>query len=512
MEKNEASDGDGEFCGDQCDLNLSSVQSGRQIIELLAAMEIVRPERQNAKRYNAYLERPKLCAQSRSPNTQDDFQKRLRSTLELIQDYLIRAGKRRYNQGPVLFHKVLESNFRGPKKERRLEEDLGLSNFEQQVENRLFQLQRNAVWSFNGLENIYKMPPTSNSRCQEAMLLTDIHPDRRFSDPELGSHNTTTRNVTNIEDSIRVWLDNRNGQVPDQSDENSRGLELAVEHQNNDNANDNFPKERSVEVTKTSERTSQENETRKNRVLGIGNWRDPTHKKQFKRGELHIKLLQKLKDNEVASRVSHNQPLCYTKPNKRITIQTDSSSSGQGATQTRENQEKVFAHGEWKDNYLKSSNQREVTAVLKALPEFRQELIQQQPIGILLLIDNTVTMYYLNKDKGTITIAQLVDKVLKLAEQYNGTIQANHIYGLYNTISDSITKVCRCGDYAIKKEVLQKILKELRIQISMDIFAICANQQCTKYSCITKDKFAVKRKGFKLQWSKEIPLLHSPIS
>ncbi|KAA6362990.1 MAG: hypothetical protein EZS28_041485, partial [Streblomastix strix] len=62
------------------------------------------------------------------------------------------------------------------------------------------------------------------------------------------------------------------------------------------------------------------------------------------------------------------------RPNKWITIQTDASSSGWGATLTRENQEKVFAHGEWKDNNLKSSNQREVTAVLKALLEFRQEL------------------------------------------------------------------------------------------------------------------------------------------
>ncbi|KAA6377434.1 MAG: hypothetical protein EZS28_027039 [Streblomastix strix] len=57
--------------GDQCDLNLSPVQSGRQITELLAIMEIDRPERQNTKRYSAFLERPRQTAHSRSPETHD---------------------------------------------------------------------------------------------------------------------------------------------------------------------------------------------------------------------------------------------------------------------------------------------------------------------------------------------------------------------------------------------------------------------------------------------------------
>ncbi|KAA6396029.1 MAG: hypothetical protein EZS28_008448 [Streblomastix strix] len=39
-----------------------------------------------------------------------------------------------------------------------------------------------------------------------------------------------------------------------------------------------------------------------------------------------------------------------------------------------------------------------------------------------------------------------------------------------------------------------------------------ANRLCTKYCSISKEKFAVKRNGFNLEWSKQIPLLHSPIS
>ncbi|KAA6360941.1 MAG: hypothetical protein EZS28_043531, partial [Streblomastix strix] len=82
---------------------------------------------------------------------------------------------------------------------------------------------------------------------------------------------------------------------------------------------------------------------------------------------------------------------------------------------------------------------------------------------------NTVTMYCLNQGKGSITIASLVDKVFKLAEQYSWTIKASHIPDLSNTIPDSISRLSRCGDYAIKREVLQRTLTELVIQFSIEI-------------------------------------------
>ncbi|KAA6393843.1 MAG: hypothetical protein EZS28_010633 [Streblomastix strix] len=198
--------------GNQCDLNISPVQSERQITELLAAMKIDRLERQNTKRYSGYLEKPKQCLYPRSLKTQDRVQGRLRSTFEFIQDYLVRTGRRRYNPGPGLFRQVLKSDIRYLKEKRRLAQDPRLLNSEQRVANRVFQarwdyrysgnnnaqrlvhndrpasrlhshqscgrdatvsmlqfqwsllqLQRDAVWSFNGSENLQQMLPASNS-------------------------------------------------------------------------------------------------------------------------------------------------------------------------------------------------------------------------------------------------------------------------------------------------------------------------------------------------------------
>ncbi|KAA6355233.1 MAG: hypothetical protein EZS28_049240, partial [Streblomastix strix] len=318
---------DDDFGGDQRDLNLSPVQSVRLITELPAAKEIDRPERQNTQRYSAYLERPRHRTQSRCPETQDHVQGRLRSAFEFILDYLVRAGRRHYNLGLGLFRQVLESNIRDPKEKRRLAQDPGLSNSELRAPHRVLQvredyrylgnnnaqrlnhnnrsasslqshqnsgrdatvfmlqlqqqlllLQLNAVWSFNSSEILQQMPPTSNSRSQEAMQLENLRLRRRQSDPELGSSNITTRDVANNDDSTGVRTDYRNGQEPDQSHADSRVLGLAVESQSNYNVNDNIPKERSVEAIKTSDGTSQEKEARKNKGLGIGNWRDPIHK------------------------------------------------------------------------------------------------------------------------------------------------------------------------------------------------------------------------------------------
>ncbi|KAA6365507.1 MAG: hypothetical protein EZS28_038965, partial [Streblomastix strix] len=310
------------------------------------------------------------------------------------------------------------------------------------------------------------------------------------------------------------WLDDRNGQEPDQPHADRRVLGLAVEHENNDNINDNIPKERSVEATKASDGTSQENDECKNKGLGIGNWRDPIHKstiqtrrashqvalKVERQGSSQQRLEQvdstqqerdtryNLVDQQVSPQstiVLHETQQVDNNPDKRLEFRL-------GATLIRENMEKVFAHGEWKNSNLKSSNLREVTAVLKALLEFSQELIQQQPIVIQLITDNTVIMYCLNKGKGSITISPLMDKVLKLAEQYSWIIEASHIPGLSNTIPDSLSRLSRCGDYAIKREVLQRTLKELGIQISIDVFATRANRQCMRYCSISKDKFVVK--------------------
>ncbi|KAA6354993.1 MAG: hypothetical protein EZS28_049480, partial [Streblomastix strix] len=285
-----------------------------------------------------------------------------------------------------------------------------------QLQWSLLQLQRNAVWSFNGPENLYQMPPTNNSRGQEAMQLENLRLRRRYSDPEFGSHNITTRDLISNDDTTGVRMDDRNGQEPDQFHADSRVLGLAVEHEGNDNVNDNIPKERSLEIAKTPYKTSQEKEKRKNKGLGIGNWRDPIHKSTIQ-----------------TRRASHQ-----VAPNAERQRSSQQRLEQVDSTQ----QERDTRH-----NFVDQQACPEPTAVLHEAKQMDNgpnrcvELrmgsnIDQREPGE----NNTLTMYCLNKGKGSITIASLVDEVLKLAEQYNWIIQVSHMPGLANTIPDSLSR------------------------------------------------------------------------
>lgn len=110
------------------------------------------------------------------------------------------------------------------------------------------------------------------------MQLENLCIYRRYSEPELGSHNFTVSDITGNEDSIRVWLNDRNGQEPVKHRTDGRVLGQILKHKKNDNSNDNILKDKSVAVIKKSNGTSQEKETRKNKSLGFNNYRDPIQK------------------------------------------------------------------------------------------------------------------------------------------------------------------------------------------------------------------------------------------
>ncbi|KAA6393100.1 MAG: hypothetical protein EZS28_011377 [Streblomastix strix] len=280
-------------------------------------------------------------------------------------------------------------------------------------------------------------------------------------------------------------MDHRNGREPDQSHVDSRVLGLAVEYECNDNVNDNISKEKTLELAKTSNGTSQEKETRKNKGLGIGKWRDPIHKSTIQ-----------------TRRASH-----------QVALKAERQRSSQ------QRLEQVDSTQQERDTRHNLMDQQACPEPTTALHEVKQmdngpdrcvelrmvsKIDQREPIEI--------TMYCLNKSKGSNEIAPLVDKIFKLAEQYYWIIEASHIPGLLNNISDSLSRLSRCGDYAFKNEVLQKTLKEHGIQISIDILVTRANRQCTRCCCISKDKCSIKRNKFNLEWAKEIPVLHQPIS
>ncbi|KAA6357336.1 MAG: hypothetical protein EZS28_047137 [Streblomastix strix] len=314
------------------------------------------------------------------------------------------------------------------------------------------------------------------------MLPENIHLNRLYSDPELGSHNIGVRDIASKKDSTRVWLDDHNGQEPDQHHADSRVLGLAMEHKNNDNINDIIPKEGSIEAIKASDGTSQGKETHKNKELGIGNKINPMHKSIIYTSCISHQVALKV-DGQGSSQLTLEQVDLTQQP-------TINNCASRNLISGQQSRQKLPVHDGGNTNQRKPKegvHTRRVEeqqpqefqttrndAVPKALLEFRQELIQLHPSGIRSLTDNTVTMYCLNKGKGSIKIAPQVDKVFKqhvkviqmrrLRNQERGSLKGTD--GAWDL--DLYRRICDTRE-SIMNEVLlylqrQKTISEVKIE------------------------------------------------
>ncbi|KAA6359194.1 MAG: hypothetical protein EZS28_045279 [Streblomastix strix] len=86
--------------------------------------------------------------------------------------------------------------------------------------------------------------------------------------------------------------------------------------------------------------------------------------------------------------------------------------------------------------------------------------------GIRELTDNTVAMFNLNKGRAALPLAGLVNSILLIAGQQGWKVEALHIPGIMNKEPD--------------------LLMKLKVEITMDAFAIHINRQHRKFCSITK--------------------------
>ncbi|KAA6382330.1 MAG: hypothetical protein EZS28_022139 [Streblomastix strix] len=151
-------------------------------------------------------------------------------------------------------------------------------------------------------------------------------------------------------------------------------------------------------------------------------------------------------------------------------------------------------------------------AVSTSLTEFKPTMINNQIYVIILQKDNTVTMNYINKMKEATSIAPIVDQILIMAQNNNQQIRALYIQGTLNYVPDSSSRLNKSGDYGLKSVILRKIINQLQILKSMDVFANHNNLQLKRFCSIMHDKQAVARDGFTFNQSSQNRHLFLPIT
>ncbi|KAA6397710.1 MAG: putative Transposon Ty3-G Gag-Pol polyprotein, partial [Streblomastix strix] len=181
--------------------------------------------------------------------------------------------------------------------------------------------------------------------------------------------------------------------------------------------------------------------------------------------------------------ISINKPFNFIIPDREAVITTDASKIGWGATQILPNQrESVKESGNWNKTEMNmSSNLRETTAVYLSLKKFNNQILQNRVNGVLINTDSSTTSYNINRRRSATSLANATQMIIALAENNQYKIRAKHIPEKTNTEADSLSRLSRCGDYALKQEILDNAMKEMNKQITIDAFANRKNRKTQRF-------------------------------
>ncbi|KAA6333608.1 MAG: hypothetical protein EZS28_053149, partial [Streblomastix strix] len=143
------------------------------------------------------------------------------------------------------------------------------------------------------------------------------------------------------------------------------------------------------------------------------------------------------------SNIKKNNPQHFEQIPPQATFTTDASRRGWGATlQFNYSNNLLKTAGKWSSKWiLKSSNQRELAAVLYRLRRYENQFKERKILSLHLRTDNTTTSYNINRANSSITLAHLTDLTLRVAEKMNIQIKATYIPGEESQIANTLSRL-----------------------------------------------------------------------
>ena len=167
-------------------------------------------------------------------------------------------------------------------------------------------------------------------------------------------------------------------------------------------------------------------------------------------------------------------------------------------------------------NSYTSSNQRETAAVLLSLSQFLPTLQAEQIRSMLIQSDNMVTVCNLARQSATETLLKLTREIFSLLTKADIRIQAAHIPGINNIVTDSLSRLDLAGDYELQQAIFASATASLHLSPSVDCFATALNHKCPRFFAPSPDQLslgAAAIDGLAQPWASErLPYLHPPIA
>jgi hypothetical protein len=194
-----------------------------------------------------------------------------------------------------------------------------------------------------------------------------------------------------------------------------------------------------------------------------------------------------------------DKELFYNTPRKLLQtppqgiLTTDASESGCGATLMIDQME-YFMLERFNRNLPppKSSNQRELLAVHRALLHFRPIIMEQNINTLTLESDNMTTVYNVLKIKSAKGPLKIVRALFSTLTAMNLTLTPLYRPGINNEKADALSRLEWMGDYEIKWEVVEKVLDLWKIQPTIDLFATKESYKLPAYCSANKTDHAAQ--------------------
>ena len=179
-----------------------------------------------------------------------------------------------------------------------------------------------------------------------------------------------------------------------------------------------------------------------------------------------------------------------------LVIESDASTLGWGASC-----QNINTGGPWsaqeKTNHI---NCLELLAATLALKTFVKN---QTGVSVLLKIDNTTAVAYINNQGGTVskTLVTLTRDLWMWCLERNIHIQAQHLPGVLNYRADTESRTLKDrSDWSLDKDTFSKI-NERYGPIEVDLFASRLTNQCRRYFSWRPDPYAEATDAFLQDWS-----------
>ena len=164
-----------------------------------------------------------------------------------------------------------------------------------------------------------------------------------------------------------------------------------------------------------------------------------------------------------------------------LTISSDASDEGYGALNHTTMQ---TIQGHWRGKDLEQRIEvKEMKAAAMALDQWTTDIFDKR---IKLLVDNSITVSYLNKAKGGRKrhLNAIMAKTWKRCREHRITLDVEWISTHENTIPDKLSRQKRDrNDYKLNPTVWKQICKRFKWRPTVDLFATSENRQKTPKFC-----------------------------